>query len=254
MGSGISRSQDYWLLAWLKRNKISTVEQVNTIIDRPSGFAEMRKAAEQWENSASIDAPLGCNLAAGTGLRLDDTLTCPSPSCRRQQIDVLFRHAWHYFDRVLLPDGVGDLLRDRPSAWHDAYYRRMLLSRIDLVLHIQQLGAASLVHYYPKARLNFADEGAPGQHKRWLDGWQEARSTLTAEQFWDIVPTADGQADAHYSDPHLSVTVTFPMHESRVNRRKKGNNRGMRSQYVARTHGVSRRRSRSALLLRCCPG
>jgi hypothetical protein len=119
MGSGISRSQDYWLLAWLKRNKISTVEQVNTIIDRPSGFAEMRKAAEQWENSASIDAPLGCNLAAGTGLRLDDTLTCPSPSCRRQQIDVLFRHAWHYFDRVLLPDGVGHLLRDRPSAWHE---------------------------------------------------------------------------------------------------------------------------------------
>src|SRR5438093_5059921 len=89
----------YWLLGWLESNKIKTVAQAAALLAKPSRVRELRKVAEQWWESVGTQALPGLNLVAGTGLRLDDDLTCPNPTCRLQQIDVLFRHAWHYFDR-----------------------------------------------------------------------------------------------------------------------------------------------------------
>ena len=83
----------YWLFGWLEANKVHTLDQAEGLLSKPSHFREIRKIAEQWWESVGTQVPVGLNLFAGTGLRLDDDLTCPGPACRRQQIDVLFRHA-----------------------------------------------------------------------------------------------------------------------------------------------------------------
>jgi hypothetical protein len=152
MNSTIGNNPTYWLVGWLEANKVRTVPQAAALLAKPPRVRELRKVAEQWWESVGTHVPAGLNLVAGTGLRLDDDLTCPNPTCRRQQIDVLFRHAWHYFDRVLLPDGVGELLLYPPRGWNHEYMLEVLLGRIELVLHIQQLGAIDLVYYYPKTQ------------------------------------------------------------------------------------------------------
>ena len=104
----------YWLFGWLDSHRIKSVPDIRRALGDKAHIEELREVSEQWRASASNVNDDGINLVAGTGLRLDDLLTCPSLPCRQQQVDVLFRHAWHYFDRILLPDGVGHLLENGP--------------------------------------------------------------------------------------------------------------------------------------------
>ena len=152
MSAEIREPNTYWLLTWLESQKIRSLEQAAAALSNQSKLRELRDVANLWSESFETP-PQGLSLVAGTGLRLDDDLSCPSPSCRRQQVDVLFRHAWHYFDQILLPDGVGHLLLDPPAEWSKEYVQDVLLNLIDIALYIHQLGADQLVSYYPSTTL-----------------------------------------------------------------------------------------------------
>ena len=214
MSPAMLDTPSYWLLGWLESNKVGTVDQAAALLVKPSRLRELRKVAEQWWESVGTHAPPGLNLVAGTGLRLDDLLTCPSPSCRRQQVDVLFRHAWHYFDRVLLSDGIGDLLLHPPDGEDQQYMREMLLNRIELVLHIQQLGATDLVYYYPRtweAAEDLIDILDPEQEARWAEAWQGVEATLITEGFYHFKRLGPRQFWVNYSDPFLDVSSGFEL-------------------------------------------
>ena len=113
-------SNPYWLFTWLESRKVRTSADAAILLSKRSTLHELHDVAEQWSVSV-VPPPKGVNLVAGTGLRLDDDLVCPNPACRRSYVDVLFRHAWHYFDRILLPDGVGHILLNPPDAWSEEY-------------------------------------------------------------------------------------------------------------------------------------
>jgi hypothetical protein len=138
--------------------------------------------------------------------------TCPSPTCRRQQVDVLFRHAWHYFDRVLLPDGIGELLLHPPRGWDQADILEVLLHRIDLVLYIQQLGAIDLVYYYPRTQQaieNFAENLHPEQGAQWAEAWRGVEATLASEGLCHFERLGPRWFRVDFSDPLLGVTSKF---------------------------------------------
>jgi hypothetical protein len=63
----------YWIVTWIESQKIRTLAQAAATLDRPSTLHELRDVAEQWSGSVE-PPPLGLNLVAGTGLRLDDDL------------------------------------------------------------------------------------------------------------------------------------------------------------------------------------
>jgi len=206
-----SDEYSYWLYGWLESNRVTTVERAGTLLTKRASFHDLRKVAEQWSTSSAVRPPSGVNLAAGTGLRLDDLLICPNPACRRQQVDVLFRHAWHYFDRVLLPDGVGDLLLHPPEGWTHEYLLRVIVDRIALVLHIRDLGASGLVYFYPK--IETTEEAAsildPGQMTAWGEAWREIEDKLVSEGVYSFKRTARRRYAVKYVDPLLNVGGTF---------------------------------------------
>ncbi len=208
MGTASQEPSTYWLLTWLDSQKIRNVEQAAAALAKPSTINELRDVAGQW--AESVDAPpLGLNLVAGSGLRLEDDLTCPSPSCRRQQVDVLFRHAWHYFDRILLPDGVGRVLLEPSEAWPQGYTLEVLLNLIDIVLHIQQLGAGHLVCYYPPTRLSPRTQVLENhKNDRWDEAWGDVEATLIAEGEFEFERVGIGKFVVHCLDPLLGVGVS----------------------------------------------
>ena len=207
MSAEIQESSTYLLLTWLESQNIKTMAQAAAALEGPSILHELRDIAEQ--SSEFVETPpIGLNLVAGTGLRLDDDLTCPSPGCRRQQVDILFRHAWHYFDRILLPDGVGYLLRYPPEGWSAEYLRQVLAGMIDVALHIQQIGADSLVHYYPRKPLSVQDFDEAFRNvgdEHWAEAWRSVEATLIAEGHYEFERVAPGRFIVHCSDPFLEV-------------------------------------------------
>jgi hypothetical protein len=130
MNSQTASGHGYWLTGWLESRRISSARQLRIALGSESHLTELRELAEQWSEATCSTSYSGTNLVAGTGLRLDDLLTCPNLPCRRKSVDVLFRHAWHYFDTILLPDGVGGLLLDRPDKWDDEFFLNTLLNWI----------------------------------------------------------------------------------------------------------------------------
>jgi hypothetical protein len=212
MNSAMLDNPTYWLVGWLEANKVKTVAQAASLLAKPLRVRELRKVAEQWGESVGSYAPTGLNLVAGTGLRFDDDFTCPSPTCRRQQIDVWFRHAWHYFDRVLLPDGVGELLLHPPHGWNQERMFEVLLDRIKLVLHIQQLGALDLVYYYPKTQQaveNPTEIRDSEQNARWAEAWQSVEATLISEGLYHFERLGPRWFRVDFSDPLLDVASGF---------------------------------------------
>jgi hypothetical protein len=197
----------YWLLTWLESRRVRASADAAVLLSKRSVLHELRETAEQWSKSPTVQP--GINLVAGTGLRLDDDLTCPTPSCRRRYIDVLFRHAWHYFDRILLPDGVGELLLSPPPGWTEAYTREALLNLIDVVMYLDRLGAASLVSYYPRIPTNsqVLDRILSGDKEtRWYEAWSEVESTLKAQARFRIAQLGNGRVRVRGSDPFLQVS------------------------------------------------
>jgi hypothetical protein len=216
MITATSDNSNYWLLGWLHANEIETVEEAAAVLSNRSGIQQLHEVAEQWSGSRQLERPEGLNLVAGTGLRLDDGLTCPNPACRRQQVDVLFRHAWHYFDRVLLPDGVGELLLNPPNKWDD-YWMTMLLRRIEVVLHIRQLDADSLVYFYPKPR-NSNIEISSDDRRPWQKAWSEVRAILVDEKSYHFEEVEPEHYRVEFSDPSLQVSTEFEFRGKRNER------------------------------------
>jgi hypothetical protein len=127
-------------------------------------------------------------------------------------VDVLFRHAWHYFDRVLLPDGIGELLLHPPCGWDKADILEVLLYRIDLVLYIQQLGAIDLVYYYPRTQQaieNFAEILRPEQEAQWAEAWRGVERTLASEGLYHFERLGPRRFRVDFSDPLLDVASGF---------------------------------------------
>jgi hypothetical protein len=140
----------YWLFEWLDSHRISSDRDLRTALGTSATLSELRDVAEEWWTSPPKTPSKGTNLLASSGLRLDDRLSCPRLDCRRNQVDVLFRHAWHYFDSILLPDGVGQLLLHRDESLPGETFLTQLFDLIAVAKYIRDIGASELVHYYAR--------------------------------------------------------------------------------------------------------
>lgn len=233
---------NYWLFGWLEYRRIETVQDLRRVLGDESCLAELREVAEAWWEAAPESPFPGINLVAGTGLRLDDLMTCPNFPCRRQQVDVLFRHAWHYFDSILIPDGVGGLLINQSETWDRDFFLDTIFNWIALVMYIRDLGATELVRYYPKPWELSANlqEFFPGKDSKVLNrAVRELEMTLAEQDNYTFERIDSSTVHVDFSDPILGVStgIDLPLPKQKTLSEKRLRTAAARS--IAQEHLVN---------------
>lgn len=216
----------YWLFGWLEYRRITTIQDLRRVLGDQSCLSELREVAEAWWGAERKLSSPGVNLVAGTGLRLDDLMTCPNFPCRRQQVDVLFRHAWHYFDSILLPDAVGRLLINPPKTWERDFFLDTIFNWIALVMYIRDLGATDLVRFYPKTWKSSANlqELFPSKNSRVLNkAIREVETALVEQGKYTFEQIDSSTVHVEFLDTILGVITSIDLHPPK--KRKVSENR-----------------------------
>ncbi len=207
----------YWLYSWLESRKIASRSDAERELAKPGTVRDLVQIAERWTDEIKTDLS-GNNLAAGTGLRLNDELSCPSSKCRKRQVDVLFRHAWHYFDNILIPDAVWELLTHEHHRWSKERVFETVLNQIDVALHIQEMGAADLVRFYRTDQApDFSGKHMPAEIAGNIIGtcrdeaWTQIEATLSNPDLYRLDYKSDGSCEVVYYDPsqEFGIFINF---------------------------------------------
>lgn len=142
---------EYWVYEWLDSRGIRTIDELNRSLTSGSVIDDLKDAArrviESWRTSYIDQRPL--SLIAGAGIDLSGRLDCNATDCRRAQIDLLFRHAWHYFQTIVARDAIAeDLMVHRNCP--DAHLQERLPPHFETVMMVRELGAEKLVEFLPR--------------------------------------------------------------------------------------------------------
>jgi hypothetical protein len=174
----------------------------------------MRECALGWEGKPT-SSKAECNLVAGSSLGLYNGLSCTNPPCRANKIDVLYRHAWHYFNYIYLPDAAGDLLRNL-EILEDSDIED-LSHLVESMKHIRNLGAHSLTRYYSSD--TFINSISKALKNKKLHGiWEELYDTfLQHPEKFEATNQGGDSYQISYSDAGLRFDPQAfrRMHQSR---------------------------------------
>jgi hypothetical protein len=142
-------SSRYWVFDWLEAHGVSTLEDARRALASPGGVTDLIARAEAARAKPLRPDVADYSLAAGRGIDLSGHLDCNHPSCRQRQVDDLFRHAWHYFDQIIVADSV---THEITAHWDASSEERMewLLSHIDVLLYLRAIGAERLLLFHEK--------------------------------------------------------------------------------------------------------
>lgn len=139
----------YWLYNWLDARGIRTTEDAGAIIANKEAQEDLVEQAITATAALPTEAPSPYSLVAARDLDLSGNLGCPSSGCRRRQVDSLFRRSWHYFDTIVVADGVAE----QAEAFHASPAKlnnQWLVGHIDVALYLRSMGAANLVSFRKK--------------------------------------------------------------------------------------------------------
>lgn len=147
----------YWLLEWLNKNKIHSDQDLQLIhFDREL----IRKMASQCDDWHSEHVALDNSqdyLFAGTGLDIGGDYCCTNYDCIAKVVDKQFRHAWHYFDKIIIRDVttlifkklVYEFDNSNTNSELDESYLFWLVSVMRLLIHLECINAIELVEFVP---------------------------------------------------------------------------------------------------------
>ena len=94
----------YWFTAWLRTHQVRDEASLQKALSRPQTIDSLLESAPPPVVSVLDEPPDAIELTGGKGIDLTSALSCHHIDCLAKEVDGLFRHAWHYFDRIILPD------------------------------------------------------------------------------------------------------------------------------------------------------
>jgi hypothetical protein len=155
------------------------MDQLKASLESPDVLSELKEVAglvvENWRESAVIPRPR--SLIAGAGIDLSGRLDCNASSCRRAQVDRLFRRTWHYFETIVARDAIAEDLVVHKNC-PDSELLERLPPLFETALMVRELGASELVEFLPRV---------PACFEHWRQHAHEAGIDDIAEQEGRII-------------------------------------------------------------------
>jgi hypothetical protein len=94
----------YWFTAWLKTHRARDEASLQKALSRPRAIDSLLESSPPPVVPVRNEPPDSIELTGGKGIDLTGELGCHHIDCLAKEVGGLFRHAWHYFDRIVLPD------------------------------------------------------------------------------------------------------------------------------------------------------
>lgn len=142
-------SARYWLYDWLDEKRVSSLARAARLLSDSREFDSLREfahAALTTRAEASTNSQRQVSLLAGRGVDLSGHLDCYASQCRKLQVDRLLKRVWHYFDKVVVADAIGHEVAFHTTSKPDDL-RKWILSHIEVLLYLREVGADSLVEF-----------------------------------------------------------------------------------------------------------
>src|SRR5450631_2630113 len=95
---------NYWFWDWMTRHRVRGARSLRKALDQHGAIDSLQRLVPPTVAFKRTDPPETSELTAGKGIDLTGELGCRHIDCLAKEVDNLFRHAWHYFDRISLPD------------------------------------------------------------------------------------------------------------------------------------------------------
>lgn len=141
-------SNQFWLFRWLDEHDVKTLSDAEKILSNKARLNNLSEYARS-RTDASPASVSGESIVAGRGLDFSGQLDCGHADCRKRQVDLLFRKAWHYFDRVIVADSVSHEVSyhwDAPALDR----KRWILPHLSALLYLREIGGEDLVEFREK--------------------------------------------------------------------------------------------------------
>jgi hypothetical protein len=146
-------AKDLWLYQWMDSYLVRSPQRAASLLTKAEPLEALREIAyeaSQAENSTAGTTGIAANTIIAGGDLDFSSRACRSWSCRKKQVDRLFSHVWHYFDRIIV---VGPRPSNFIYDW-DIYDREELvdelLEDIRLLLYLRNIGADDLLVFTNK--------------------------------------------------------------------------------------------------------
>ena len=142
------QNQRFWVFDWFDALDLTTEAKVLTALSSRAQRAALADAAAKIGPSApGKERSDNIALVAGRGVDLAGRGQCNYRTCMIRQVDDLFQHAWHYFDRLIVDDLSPILAR---LSQNDPYARRLGTNWLLTLHHARSIGAESLLQFVQK--------------------------------------------------------------------------------------------------------
>lgn len=143
---------NYWVLDWLRENHITSVEEAAVLLPKYRVLNSLQQRATDYIAEREKKLIPMRSIVAGTGVDLrGGRIVCPSATCMRRQVDLLFKHMWHYFDTIVVDDALTPLLVEK---WNGSKKEMIgeILQQLTPLLYLEEINGSAFVEFRPKHR------------------------------------------------------------------------------------------------------
>jgi hypothetical protein len=151
----------FWLYDWIDTLEVKELNHAESLLKDAGLRKDLRKRATEipftTEEIQPSDNP---TIVAGQAIDLSGQLDCLHWDCLKKQIDNLFSHVWHYFDRIVVVGPSAHEYSRLLSPDVEPQVIERLLNHIRLLLYIREIGAEDLLIFRqkrPPCEMHFED-------------------------------------------------------------------------------------------------
>jgi len=146
--------ENYWLYDWIDEYGITRESQAEALLRETRPRFSLRDHAEHAltiENRlVDIDGP---TIVAGRPIDVSGQLDCANWECIKKQIDTLFGHVLHYFDRIVVAGPSRAQISRLIENQDDYLNHTVLVGFIKMLLYVREIGADDFLVFREKPAL-----------------------------------------------------------------------------------------------------